>query len=500
MNPLAGLAYGFQVSFATQNLLAVAVGVIAGTVVGVLPGIGPVGAMAILLPFTLTLQPTAALIMLAGIYYGAMYGGSTTSILLNVPGEAASVVTCREGYEMAKKGRAGAALAVSAVGSFIAGTLGVVLLMLFAPTLANVALRFGPPEYFAIAFLGLLTLSRISGGPFWQSLLVLAIGLALATVGMDSITATSRFHFGITNLLGGIEVVPVVMGLYGAAEVISVAEQAGGLPQIAKVTFKELFPTKLEWMRSLPAMLRGTAVGLFLGLIPGPAPIMSTFFSYRVEQSVSKRKEEWGRGAIEGVAGPESANNAASTSSLIPMLSLGIPFTPAAAMLLACLLIQGVQTGPRLIAERPEVFWGVVASMYIGNVALLIFNFPLVGVWVNILRLPQSVLLSSILLLTFLGAYSINNSVFDVLVFVIFGILGYVARKIRFDVATLVVAIILGPMLEKMLRTSLYMSQGDPLIFVQRPICLVILIAIVLVVIGPILWRTTSRRRGLRHN
>ena len=497
MNP-TGLAYGFQVCFTTQNLVAVAIGVLGGTVVGVLPGIGPVGSMAILLPFTLTLSPTAALIMLAGIYYGAMYGGSTTSILLNVPGEAASVITCREGYEMAKKGRAGAALAVSAVGSFIAGTLGVVLLMLFAPTLANVALSFGPPEYFAIAFLGLLCLSRISGGPFWQSLLVLAVGMALATVGMDSITATSRFHFGITNLLGGIETVPVVMGLYGAAEVLSVAEQAGGLPQITKVRFKELFPNKVEWKRSLPAMLRGSVIGLFMGLIPGPSPITSTFFSYRVEHSVSKHKEEWGHGAIEGVAGPESANNGAAASSLIPMLSLGIPFAPAAAMLLASLLIQGVQTGPLLITERPEVFWGVVASMYIGNVALLILNFPLVGVWVSILRLPQSVLLSSILLLTFLGAYSINNSLFDVLVFVIFGILGYLARKIRFDVATLVVAIILGPMLEKMLRTSLYMSRGDPFIFVQRPISLIILIAMVLVLIGPILWRIISKRRRMR--
>jgi putative tricarboxylic transport membrane protein len=291
------------------------------------------------------------------------------------------------------------------------------------------------------------------------------------------------------------------MGLYGVAEVLSVAERAGGLPQITKVRFKELFPNKTEWRRSLPAMFRGSGLGLFLGLIPGPAPVASTFFSYRVEQLLGKRnKEEWGHGAIEGVAGPESANNAAAASSLIPLLSLGIPFAPAAAMLLACLLVQGVQPGPMLIAEHPEVFWGVVASMYIGNAALLILNYPLVGMWVSILRLPQSVLMSSILLLTFLGAYSVNSSAFDVLVLVICGILGYLARKIKFDVAPLVVAMLLGPMLEKMLRTSLFMSQGDPLIFVQRPISLIIVIATVLTLITPTLWHSLKKRRGRPHD
>jgi putative tricarboxylic transport membrane protein len=499
MNSFEGLAYGFQVCFAAENLLAVGLGVVVGTIIGVLPGIGPVGAMAILLPFTLTLTPTASLIMLAGIYYGAMYGGSTTSILVNVPGEAASVVTAREGYQMAKKGRAGPALAVAAVGSFIAGTFGVVILMLFAPSLAEIALKFAPPEYFAIALLGLLALSRISGGSFWQSLAVLGVGMMIASVGMDPITCITRFNFGIVNLLQGINIMPVIMGLYGVAEVLSVAEKAGGLPQIHRVRFKDLFPNRLEWVRAFPAILRGTAVGLGLGLVPGPSSIISTFFSYKIEHAVSKRKKEWGHGAIEGVAGPESANNAASSTTMVPILSLGVPFTAPAAMLLAGLLLQGIQPGPLLMVEHPEVFWGVIASMYLGNAALLILNFPLVGMWVSLLRIPQSILLGLILLFTFLGSYSVNNSFFDVLVLVVFGVLGYLSRKIRFNIAPLVVAMILGPMLETMLRTSLYMSKGDLLIFVKRPISAGLLIAMVLILIGPSLWGMASRRKKRQH-
>jgi putative tricarboxylic transport membrane protein len=495
MNSFEGLAYGFQVCFAAQNLLAVGLGVVIGTVIGVLPGIGPVGAMAIPLPITLTLTPTAALIMLAGIYYGAMYGGSTTSILVNVPGEAASVVTAREGYQMARNGRAGPALAVAAVGSFIAGTFGVVILMLFAPSLANIALKFAPPEYFAIALLGLLALSRISGGSFWQSLAVLGVGMMIASVGMDPITSIPRFDFGILDLLQGINIMPVIMGLYGVAEVLCVAEQAGGLPHIHSVRFRDLFPNRREWGRAFPAILRGTGVGLALGLVPGPSSIISTFFSYKIEHSISKRKKEWGRGAIEGVAGPESANNAASSTTMIPILSLGVPFTAPAAMLLAGLLLQGIQPGPLLMIEHPEVFWGVIASMYLGNAALLLLNFPLVGMWVSLLRIPQSILLGLILLFTFLGSYSVNNSFFDVLVLVIFGVLGYLARKIRFNIAPLVVAMILGPMLENMLRTSLYMSKGDWLIFFKRPISAGLLIAMAVILVGPSLWSMLSRRK-----
>jgi putative tricarboxylic transport membrane protein len=391
MNPLDGLFFGLSVMALPQNILAVGLGVILGTLVGVLPGLGPVGAIAILLPITMTMPAESSLIMLAGIYYGSQYGGSTTSILANVPGEVCSVITAIEGYEMSKNGRPGAALAVSAVGSFIAGTIGVVLLTIFAPKLATVALAFGPPEFFTMALLGLFTLSRISGAPLWQSLLALSLGLVMATVGIDPISFVTRYSFGISALSQGIGVVPVVMGLFGIAEVFRVVERAGGMPRISGVKFRELFPTAAEWIRSFPAFLRGTVIGFFIGLIPGPSPVISTFFSYRVERHFTKHPEEFGHGAIEGVAGPEASNNAAGSASMIPLLSLGIPFTPGTAMLLAGLLIQGVQPGPLLITERPEIFWGVVASLYIGNIALLILNFPLVGLWVNVLRIPQGI-------------------------------------------------------------------------------------------------------------
>lgn len=501
MNPFDGLLYGFSVCVSLKNLLAVFGGAIIGTLIGVLPGIGPVGAIALLLPITLGMSPETALIMLAGIYYGSMYGGSTTSILVNVPGEATSVVTAIEGYQMAKKGRAGAALAVAAVGSFVAGTLGIILLMLFAPVLADYALSFGPPEYFAIALLGLFALSRITGAPFWQSLLVLGFGLALATVGMDPVSFTTRYTAGIIQLAQGIELVPVVMGLFGVAEVLSVAEQSGGLPQIGKMKFRELFPTRPEWKRSWGPIFRGSGMGFFWGLIPGPSTVLSTFASYRLEKHLSKTPEEFGQGAIEGVAGPESANNGASAGAMVPMLSLGIPFTPGAAMLLAALLIQGVQTGPLLISSRPEIFWGVVASMYIGNIALLILNFPLVGLWTSILKIPQSILLSLILLLTMVGAFAINNSMLDLVVLVVMGVVGYLFRKIKFDVSPIVVALVLGPMLETTMRESLYMSRGEMSIFMTRPISGTIFMILLVFLIVPPLWKMVRRknRKGGAH-
>jgi putative tricarboxylic transport membrane protein len=495
MSAFEGIVYGFTVTFQGGNLLAVLLGVSIGTLIGVLPGIGPVGTMAILLPMTLKMPTETAIIMLAGIYYGSMYGGSTTSILVNVPGEACSVITCIEGYQMAKKGRAGAALAMAAVASFIAGTLGIVVVMLFAPRLSDFALSFGPPEFFSLGALGLLALSRISSGSFWRNLLVMGIGLALTTVGMDSVSSVSRYTFGLTELAQGIELVPVIMGLYGIAEVLCVAEEAGGLPQIVKTKFKELFPTREEWRQSLPAIFRGCGAGFVLGLIPGPSPIISTFASYRLEKHLSKHPEEFGKGAIEGVAGPEAANNAASSTSMVPILSLGIPFTPGTAMLYACLVIQGVQTGPLLILERPAVFWGVIASMYVGNAALLLLNFPLVGLWVSVLRIPQSILLALILLLTLVGAYSINNSLLDLAVLVASGMVGYIFRKLKLDVSPLVVALVLGPMLENNFRQSLFMSRGDLLIFLQRPISMVFLILLALVMIGPTLVRSFAKSR-----
>ncbi len=498
MSPLEGLTYGFSIVFTPSNLIAVMMGAVLGTMVGVLPGIGPTGAIAILLTTTLTLKPETALIMLAGIFYGSMYGGSTTSILVNVPGEAASVVTCIDGYQMAKKGRAGAALAVAAVGSFAAGSIGIVGLQLFAPPLARAALSFGSPEYCTLALLGIFALSRLSGGSVWKGILVVSLGLMIATVGMDTISGMARYTFDIVALMQGIEMVPVIMGLFGVAEVLQVAERAGGLPQITQVRFREMFPNWGEWRLAIPAILRGTAVGFLIGLVPGPGGIISTFASYNVERRISKHPEEFGRGAIEGVAGPESANNAASSALLIPLLALGIPFGPTIALLLAAMMIQGVQPGPMLMEQHPEIFWGVVASMYLGNVALLVLNFPLVGLWVSVLRIPQAILLALILAFTLVGAYSINNSMLDLMVLIVMGIIGYLLKKLDFDAAPMILALILGPMLEKNFRQSLFMSRGDPMIFLQRPISLAFLIALVLILAGPGLWQIVRRRRSAK--
>ena len=494
MNPLEGILFGFSVCFQPINLFAVLLGALVGTLIGVLPGIGPVGTIALLLPITLKMKPETGIILLAGIYYGSMYGGSTTSILVNVPGEAASVVTTLDGYQMAKKGRAGAALAVAAVGSFVAGTLGVIGLMFFAPTLATFALRFGSPEFFTIALVGLLVLSRLSGGSLWPNLMVMSFGLALATVGMDTVSSFPRFTMGIYELTQGIELIAVIMGLYGISEVLFVAERAGGLPRVTSVRLKEMFPTAAEWRRAWPAIFRGSGIGFLWGLIPGPSPILSAFTAYNVEKRISKHPEEFGRGAIEGVAGPESANNAATEGAMVPMLSLGIPFTAGTALLLAGLMIQGIQPGPLLIAERPEVFWGIVASLYIGNAALLILNLPLVGLWVSLLRIPQSVLVALILLLTLLGTYSINNSILDLVVLSVMGIAGYIFRKIDLDLSPLVLALVLGPMLETTFRQSLYTSRGNPSIFFQSPICIGMWLIFLAFLILPVLRRRKKIR------
>jgi putative tricarboxylic transport membrane protein len=477
MDSLQGLAYGFAVAFTGPNLVACFLGVLVGTVVGVLPGIGPIGAMALLIPSTFALGPTTALIMLAGIYYGSMYGGSTTSILVNVPGEAASVVTAIDGYQMARKGRAGAALAVSAMGSFVAGSLGIVALMFFAPTLAEVALKFGPPEYFSLTLVGLIFRSRLGGGTALKSFLMVGLGLILGTVGMEPISGLPRFTLGQLQLSQGIELVPVAMGLYGIGEVLIIAERITGIPQLVKVKFRELFPTMTEWKRAFPPMLRGGGVGFLIGLIPGPAAILSTFAAYALEKKISKHPEEFGQGAIEGVAGPESANNSATAGAMVPLLALGVPFAPATAMLLGALIIHGVQPGPLLITEQPEIFWGVIASMYIGNFVLLILNLPMVGVFASILRLPQYLLMGLILLLCLVGTYSVNNSFLDLYILIGMGGVGYILRKLKFDMAPLILALVLGPMLEKTLRQSLFMTRGDVWMIINRPIAAVLLSA-----------------------
>jgi putative tricarboxylic transport membrane protein len=496
MGPIEGLLYGFSVALTPTNLFACFIGVLVGTIVGILPGIGPVGAMALLLPSTFALQPATALIMLAGIYYGSMYGGSTTSILVNVPGEAASVVTALDGYQMTRKGRAGAALAVAAVGSFIAGSLGVVGIVLASSWLADQALRFGPPEYFAMAVAGLLLLSRLSGGSVLHAFVLVAIGLALGTVGMEPISAIRRFTFGSMQLSQGIELVPVIMGLYGVAEVLVIAESGIRRANIVSVKLHELLPTRQEWRQSAAPIARGSVVGFFTGLIPGPASVLATFMSYTLERKISKTPERFGQGAIEGVAGPEAANNGATAGAMVPLLSLGIPFSPATAILLGALVITGIQPGPLLISQRPEVFWGVVASMYVGNLILLVLNLPLVGVFVSVLRMPQHVLATLVLLLCLVGAYSLNNSQLDLWVLVAFGIFGYGLRKLRIDPSPLVVALVLGPLMEKTLRQTLFMERGDFLAVLGRPLTLTLLLIGVLAVLAPALARLFRRQRA----
>ena len=496
MGPLEGLAYGFTVAATPTNLLACFLGVVVGTIVGVLPGIGPVGAMALLLPSTFALHPATALIMLAGIYYGAMYGGSTTSILVNVPGEAGSVVTLLDGYQMTRKGRAGAALCIAAVGSFVAGTVGVVGIMLAAGWLADLAIRFGPPEYFAIALGGLLLLSRLSGGSVLHSFVMVAIGLALGTVGMDTVTALRRFNFGSVALSQGVDLVPVIMGLYGVAEVLLLAEQGIAKALIVSVRLNELLPTREEWRRSWAPIGRGSVVGFITGLIPGPAAVLSTFIAYNLEKKISRTPERFGHGAIEGVAAPESANNAATAGAMVPLLSLGIPFSPATAILLGALVIHGLQPGPLLIVQRPEVFWGFVASMYIGNFLLLILNLPLVGVFVSVLRLPQHVLATLVLLLCLVGAFSLSNSHLDLWILILFGVFGYALRKLNVDASPLVVALVLGPMMEKTLRQSLFITQGSVVDMVARPLTLAILAIPVLALAAPPLLRLRRRPRA----
>jgi len=495
VGPLEGLAYGFTVALTPTNLLACFLGVLVGTIVGVLPGIGPVGAMALLLPSTFVLHPATALIMLAGIYYGAMYGGSTTSILVNVPGEAGSIVTLLDGYQLTRKGRAGAALCVAAVGSFIAGTIGVVGIMLAAAWLADLAIKFGPPEYFAIALGGLLLLSRLSGGSVLHSFVMVAVGLALGTVGMDTVTALRRFTFGSVALSQGVDLVPVIMGLYGVAEVLLLAEQGIAKAVIVSVRLRELLPTRDEWRRSWAPIGRGSVIGFVTGLIPGPAAVLSTFIAYNIEKKVSRTPERFGHGAIEGVAAPESANNAATAGAMVPLLSLGIPFSPATAILLGALVIHGLQPGPLMIVQRPEVFWGFVASMYIGNLLLLILNLPLVGLFVSVLRLPQHVLATLVLLLCLVGAFSLSNSYLDLWILVIFGVFGYALRKLSVDASPLVVALVLGPMMEKTLRQALFITQGSLADLVMRPLTLAILAIPALALLVPPLLRLRRSAR-----
>jgi putative tricarboxylic transport membrane protein len=488
---LHGVLYGFQVALQPINLLYCFVGVFIGTLVGVLPGLGPAAAIALLLPSTFAATPVAAIIMLAGIYYGAMYGGSTTSILVNIPGEAASVVTCLDGHAMARQGRAGPALGISAFGSFIAGTLSVLILTFVAPWLVRVTLSFGPPEYFALMVLGLTLLTYFARESTVKALMMAAVGLLCGTVGQDTISGRIRFAFGIRTLEDGLGLVPVIMGLFGISEVLLNLERREERKQIFAAP-KSFLPTREDWRRSAMPIARGSVLGFLLGVLPGAGAIIASFVSYAVEKRASKHPERFGTGEIEGVAGPESANNAAAGGAFIPLLTLGIPANAVMAILLGALMIHGLQPGPMLVRQAPDVFWGFITSMYIGNAMLLVLNLPLIPMWAALLRVPYAVLFPFILLFCLVGAYSVTSNVGDGIVMWVFGIVGYLMKKFDYEGAPLILAMVIGPMMEEALRQSLILSAGSFAVFVSRPISATFILAAVLLLVLP-LWRSRDR-------
>ncbi len=474
---------GIQVALKPTNILFCFLGVLVGTLVGVLPGLGPTAAMALILPTTFYLPPEAAIIMLAGIYYGAMYGGSTTAILVNVPGEAAAAITCIDGYQMARQGRAGPALGISAFGSFIAGTLGIVALMLIANPMSKFILKFGPPEYFCVIILGLTLLIYLAHGSKIKALTMACFGLALGFVGIDVLSGSQRFSFERMELAEGIGLVPILMGVYGISEILVNLE--GGVEQsVYETEIKGLLPNSKDWADSIRPILRGTSIGFLLGLLPGGGPTSSSFASYAVEKRVSKHPEKFGKGTIEGVAGPESANNAATAAGFVPLFIIGIPANGILAMLFGALIIHGMNPGPLILKQNPEVFWGTVISMYLGNIMLLALNLPLIGMWVRIIRIPYTILFPLILFFCLIGSYSINNNVLDVTIMLIFGVIGYFMRKFHYEGAPLILAYILGPMLERSFIQSLSMSGGSYSIFFGSAIAKTILIIALLVVLS----------------
>jgi putative tricarboxylic transport membrane protein len=486
---------GFSLALTPTNLLFGLIGAVLGTAVGVLPGLGPAATISLLLPLSYAIgNPITSIIMLAGIYYGAMYGGSTTSILLNIPGEAASVVTCIDGYQMAKKGRAGAALGMAAIGSFIAGTVGVIGLTFVAPPLSAFALKFGPPEYFSLTILGLMLATYLSGKSILKGMIMAVLGLLLATVGMDPVTGNTRYTFGLLILEDGFDFLTLGMGLFGIGEILSTLE--GKLKaELATTKITNLWPTLKDWGISKWSVIRGSGIGFFVGLLPGGGAVIASLLAYAVEKRVSKEPQKFGQGALEGVAAPESANNAAASASFIPMLTLGIPGNPAIAMIFAALLIQGVTPGPLLLREHPNLFWGVIASMYIGNVLLLVLNLPLVGLWVQMLKVPYSILAPVIVLICSIGVYSMKNDVSDVMMMVIFGVVGYVLRKLQFELGPLLLAFVLGRILERSLRQALLISRGDVSIFFTRPISAAFLAVVALMILASIGMVLYKRRK-----
>ena len=476
------LLKGFATALQPMNLLFALVGCLLGTLVGVLPGIGPSAATAILIPVTFVLDPTPAIIMLAAIYYGAMYGGTITSVLVNVPGEAASAVTCLDGYQMARKGRAGAALAIAAIGSFIGGNIAVAALVVVALPLSNLALRFGPPEFFALMLIGLTMVTGLAGRSLVRALLAAVFGLLVAMVGIDPVQGAPRFTFGITTLLDGFNIIPVVMGLFGVSEILLNVEVPAR--QFFEARVSTLIPTRDDVRRSLGPILRGTGIGLFLGLIPGIGTMVPTFISYTVEKRVSKTPDRFGTGMIEGVAGPETANNAYANGAMIPLFTLGIPASPTLAILMGALMMNGLLPGPLLFQEHSDFVWAVIASFVVGNAVLLILNLPLIPMWVAVLKIPYSILFALILGFAVVGAYSVDSSVFGIGVMLVFGLFGYAFKKLDIPLAPFALTLILGPMMEKALRQSLEMSGGDLSIFYTRPLTATLLVVAVLILVA----------------
>ncbi len=488
METLMLLMNGFAQCFTLENMLACVGGVIVGTLTGVLPGIGVTGAMALLLPISFGMEATTALILFAGIYYGAMYGGSTTSILVNMPGEAASVITCLDGNQMAKKGRAGAALSIAAWGSFFAGTLGIVALTFTAEKIADLALTFRSPEYFSVCVLGLIILTNLTGKNAMKSLLMVLVGLMLGTIGMDDVFGVSRFDFGNMFLKRGIEFGVVAMAVFGINELLgTLLEPQEENVHIEKVKLSELYPNREEWKRSIGPIMRGSVLGFLIGLIPGPAGTLASFSSYAMEKKLSKHPEEFGHGAIEGVAGPESSNNAASSAAFVPLLSLGLPFAPPSALLLTAFITHGIQPGPTLFTQHPDVFWGLIASMYIGNVLLLIINLPMVGVFASLLRCPAKILMPIVMVITFTGAFATNGTYFDILILIVLGVIAFIISKYGYSMAPLAVGICMASTLEQRFQQTMIMLRGNFANITKFPISCVILGLAVILLLMPML-------------
>ncbi|MCL4535411.1 MAG: tripartite tricarboxylate transporter permease [Bacteroidetes bacterium] len=485
MDTFQNLMMGFSVALTPQNLLFAFLGSVMGTLIGVLPGLGPAAGTALLIPLTFQLPPTSAIIMLAAIYYGSQYGGTITSVLLNVPGEAASAITCIEGYQMAKKGRAGAALSIAAIGSFIGSTMATLGLVIAAGPLTRLALRFGPVEFFGLMVLGISLVMGLAGKSMLKALIMALLGLMLAMVGMDPSEGSPRFTFDRMELMNGIGFIPIIMGLFGVGEVLVNAENA--LRPVFENKMSSLIPAAKDLKDSAWPVVRGTAIGFFLGLIPGMSGTACSFLSYVAEKRTSKHPEKFGTGMIEGVAGPETANNAHANAAMIPLFTLGVPGSATIAVLMGAFMMNGLVPGPFLFKEHPDLVWGVIASMYVGNVMLLILNLPLIGIWVKVLQIPYSILFALVLAFMLIGAYSADNSAFDVMLMTLFGIVGYLLRKLDFPLAPAVLTLILGPVMEKSLRRSLEMSQGDFTVLFSSPISATLLVLAAVVLVSPAL-------------